>query len=238
VSFAEAAQLLLDLPPRRSFGRDDFLESASNKAALAWIERWPDWPSRALLLHGPEGCGKTHLVHIWRARAAAALVAGEHSEAAALPHLLEEASGRIAVDDAERIPEEALLHLYNACLEAGGSLLVTARAPAGAWPVELSDLRSRLRALPAVAVEAPDDPLLAALLVKQFADRQLRVGPEVIAYLVARMERSAAAAATIAARLDTASLQDRRPVTIPLARRVLRASEDQPSPAPSNSGVT
>jgi chromosomal replication initiation ATPase DnaA len=238
VSVAEAAQLFLDLPPRQSFGRDDYLESASNKAALAWIERWPDWPAGALLLHGPEGCGKTHLAHIWRARAAAALVPGSLSAETTVSRLLEEGRGRIAVDDAERIAEEALLHLHNACLEAGGSLLLTARAPALAWPVELPDLRSRLRALPAVAVGAPDDPLLAALLVKQFADRQLRVGPEVIAYLVARMERSAAAAATIAARLDTASLQDRRPVTIPLARRVLRAADDQPSPAPSNSGVT
>lgn len=238
MSLPEAAQLSFDLTPRRSFGREDFMVSDSNAAALGLIERWPDWPSRALLLHGPEGCGKTHLAHVWRDRAAAAMVAGELAAETTLQRLFEEGSGRIAVNDAERIPEAALLHLHNACLDAGGSLLLTARKSAGAWPIALADLRSRLRALPAVAIGAPDDPLLAALLVKQFDDRQLRVAPGVIAYLVARMERSAAVAAAIAVRLDAASLRDRRPVTIPFARRVLELSDDQPSPAASNSGVT
>jgi chromosomal replication initiation ATPase DnaA len=59
------------------------------------------------------------------------------------------------------------------------------------------------------------------VLLKQFADRQLRVGPGVVAYLVPRMERSFASAASLAAELDRRALAAGRPVTIKLARAVL-----------------
>jgi chromosomal replication initiation ATPase DnaA len=212
-------QLAIDLMHRPAFGRADFLASGCNAAALGWIERWPQWPSGALVLHGPAGSGKSHLAHLWRERSGGVLLHGD-----ALPPLaLDELAGRraVALDDAERAPEEALLHLYNCCGEAGTSLLVIAREAPASWPIVLPDLASRLRAAPAVAIALPDDALLAAVLVKHFADRQVQVAPGVIAFLVRRMERSFAACGTLAARLDLLSLGARRPIGIALARQVL-----------------
>jgi len=207
----------LDLPVETQFGRADFLVSDSNRAAFELIERWPDWPARALVLYGPAGSGKTHLAHLWCERSGANLIAGDAAaigEPAELPPAL-------AIDDAERAPERALLHLYNLCLERGGSLLLTMPAPPASLLMGLADLASRLRALPVAGIAPPDDGLLAAVLVKHFADRQLRVAPEVFAYLIPRIERSFAAAASLAARLDKYALETGRPVTIALARTVL-----------------
>src|SRR5207244_4295451 len=173
-------QLSLDLPYRTALGRSDFLVSDSNATAVGWIDRWPDWPSGVLMLHGPPGCGKTHLVHLWRDRTPAVILPGEALAEARLPHLLAESRHRIAIDDADRAPERALLHLHNSCLECRGSLLITARRPPGSWTVALGDLRSRLRAALAVGIGVPDDALLSGVLIKHFADRQLRVAPEVI----------------------------------------------------------
>jgi chromosomal replication initiation ATPase DnaA len=220
------------LPVRVARGRADFHVSQSNAEAVRWIDRWPDWPAPALLLFGPEGCGKTHLAQVWRERAQAELVAGAGVDEAAAARLL--GAKAVAVDDADRAPEQSLLHLYNACVGRGGHVLLTSRRAPGDWPVALPDLLSRLRAAVAVAVAPPDDALLAALLVKHFFDRQLRVRPEVIVYLVARMERSFAAAAALAARLDAAGLGAKSPITVALARRVLAA--DQASPSPSERG--
>jgi chromosomal replication initiation ATPase DnaA len=231
-------QLTLDLSLCAALGRSDFLASDSNAAAAGWIDRWPDWPSAALVLHGPPGCGKTHLVHLWRERASAVILPGEALEEGTLSRLLAVSRHRIAVDDADRAPERALLHLYNSVLEQRGSLLITARQPPGAWQTELGDLRSRLRAAFAVGIGAPDDALLGNLLVKHFADRQLRVAPEVIAYLIGRMERSSAAAAAVAARLDALALTGGGPVTVPLARKVLAERGDQSLSPGSESGVT
>jgi chromosomal replication initiation ATPase DnaA len=210
-------QLAIDLPYRPALGRADFLVSDCNAAALGWIERWPDWPARALALYGREGCGKSHLAHLWCERAGACLVSGrELTEWERVS-----VSPGIAVDGADRAPERTLLHLFNSCAEAGAGLLVVARDAPAAWPIALPDLASRLRAAPAVGIAPPDDPLIAAMLVKHFADRQLRVAPAVIAYLVRRMERSFAAAADLAARLDRLALAEGRPISLALARRAL-----------------
>jgi chromosomal replication initiation ATPase DnaA len=78
-----------------------------------------------------------------------------------------------------------------------------------------------VRAAPTVAILAPDEALIGALLVKLFADRQVRVDPAVVAFLVARMERSFDAARRLAAALDAAALSEGRPITVPLAGAVL-----------------
>ena len=147
-------QLVFDLPRRASFGRDDFFVSDSNTGALGWIERWPNWPVPALVLHGPRGAGKTHLAYLWRDRAAAMLLSGASLDEADLTKIIERRSLHIGVDDADCAPEAILLHLYNFCLEEGGSLLLTARQQPGLWPMTLADLGSRLRAAPAVGIDA------------------------------------------------------------------------------------
>jgi chromosomal replication initiation ATPase DnaA len=121
------------------------------------------------------------------------------------------------------LDETALFHLLNWVAQEGGSLLVCARVPPARWPVSLPDLRSRLAALPAVEIGAPDEPLLAALLVKLFADRQLAVPAEVVQFLVSRMERSCEAAGRLVAAIDAAALAAHRRVTIPLVQAVLAA---------------
>ena len=229
------SQLAIDLPHRTALGRADFLVSASNAPALHRIEEWPGWPAPALVLHGPRGSGKSHLARLWRERAGAAAVAGEALSRRAPTEFLD--SRAVLLDDAERAPERALLHLYNCCAEAGASLLVVAREAPARWPIALPDLASRLRAAPSVAILPPDDALIAAILVKHFADRQVRVAPSVIGFLVRRMERSFAAAAALAARLDRMALGAGRPITVALARRALAESGDQPSP-PSDLAVT
>ena len=231
-------QLTFDLPRRIALSRTDFLVSDSNAAAVGWIDRWPDWPCRALALHGPVGCGKTHLVHVWCAQTAGVIVPGEALSEEVVVRLVAERRHRIAIDDADRACEHALLHLYNFCMETRGGLLVTARQPPASWTVVLPDLDSRLRAVLAIGIGLPDDALLGAVLVKHFADRQLRVAPEVIAYLLTHMERSFAAAAELASRLDLASLRDSRAITVPLARQLVSELGVHSSSSVRDSGVT
>ncbi|MBV8889905.1 MAG: DNA replication protein [Alphaproteobacteria bacterium] len=228
-------QFLLEMPPQRGFDRTDFLVSRCNAAALAWIDRWPDWPGNALVLYGPPGCGKTHLAHIWRARSAAAMIAGERlppEGPLSLP------ATALAIDSADRAPETALLHLFNFCRERGGSVLVVTQAPPASWPIRLPALASRLRAALAVGIDPPDEALLGSVLLKQLADRRVAAAPEVVRYLLARMERSFAAAAALADRLDRAALgRRRREISIPMARRILAEATVQPSSPPSDFGV-
>jgi chromosomal replication initiation ATPase DnaA len=220
-------QLLLALEHAESFARDDFLEGPSNAAALALIERWPDWPSGAVALVGPEGSGKTHLASIWAevsgARVLSARLLGETDVPGAL------ATGALVLEDLSKdtLDERALFHLINLAREEGAFLLITARQMPSALPVELRDLGSRLRALPTVGVSAPDDALLRLLMVKLAADRQIALDPGVANYVATRIERSFAAARAAVARLDEESMRQHRPVTRALASEIFRNDQEE-----------
>lgn len=218
-----AKQLGLGLALPVSYAREDFLEAPGNAAALGWIERWPDWPGGALLLHGPAGSGKTHLGHVWAAKSGARLLQPEALTAETVAALGE---APLALDDAERCADPAaLFHLINLMRERGQPLLLLSGAAPAAWPHRLPDLVSRLKAMPGAAIAEPDDALLGAVLVKLFADRQLGVGEDLVAYLLPRIERSFHAARDWVARLDAAALAEQRPVTVALARRLLEAEQ-------------
>jgi len=214
-------QLALALPHAESFAREDFLTGAPNEAALAMIERWPDWPDRALALVGPEGAGKSHLAAIWAETAGARRVSARALGQTDLIGAL--ATGALVIEDAPaRLDERALFHLLNLIREEEACLLITARAAPARWGVALPDLASRLRALPTVTLSAPDDALLRAVLVKLFADRQLGVDSSLVSYLVTRIERSFAAARAAVETLDREALRMQRPVTRALAAELMR----------------
>ena len=192
-------QLPLPLAYAAAAGRADFVVAAANADAVAWLSQPP--AARSLLV-GPPQSGKTHLGQLFTARHGATLI-----------------------DDADRLGDDiALFHAWNAA-SATAPVLFTARAVPRAW-VTLPDLGSRLAATPTLVIAAPDDALLAAVIAKQFADRGVRVAPEVIGYIVTRIERSFTAAAATVAALDSLALAMRREVTVPLARGVLDAQRD------------
>jgi chromosomal replication initiation ATPase DnaA len=216
----------LDLALRPALGREDFLVAPSNAEAVAWLDRWPDWPGPALAIHGPAGCGKTHLARVWQAMSGAVEVSPERLAADAAPAELSGGARAVLVEDvgeaiAAGADEAALFHLYNHLAAAGGTLLLTGAEPPARWALALPDLASRLRAAPAVRVGPPDDALLSAVLVKLFADRQLRVSGEVVRWLTLHMERSFDAARRLVDQLDAVALAERRGITVALARGVL-----------------
>jgi chromosomal replication initiation ATPase DnaA len=215
-------QLALALDHAESFAREDFLSSPCNAAALALVDHWPDWPSRTFAVVGPEGCGKSHLAAIWAAAAGARFLAARALAAVRLPAAL--ATGALVVEDIAvgQFDERALFHLLNLAREEQAFMLLTARTLPGGWTVAIPDLASRLKAIPIVALTAPDDVLLRGVLLKLFADRQLTVDESLIGFLTKRIERSIAAARSVVAELDHEAMRQQRPLTRALAAEILR----------------
>jgi chromosomal replication initiation ATPase DnaA len=214
-------QLALALDHAESYGREDFLVGDGNEAPFRLVCSWPDWPANALALVGPEGSGKTHLAMIWAEMAGARTIAAHAVRDADVPAAL--ATGALVVEDAGADADDrALFHLINLAREEKASLLFTARIAPAAWPVAIPDLRSRLRALPVAALQAPDDAMVRAVIVKLAMDRQLALDESVVAFIATRIERSFAAARAAVIALDNEALRQRRAPTRALAAEVLR----------------
>jgi len=219
-------QIPLPLPHNAAMGADDFLVTPSNQDAVAWIEKYPDWPAHGLIVTGAAGSGKSHLLNLWvRQSNATVLTAKDLSisdfAASAAPQ-------KIAIDDVDSVAgnavaEENLFHLYNHLKSSGGSFVLTMAQGAGQAGFILPDLRSRLLTLPTAVLGTPDDDLLAALIVKQFRDRQVALDAGVVAYIVPRAPRDADAIRALVEKLDHAALAEGRKISISLARRILEA---------------
>lgn len=221
------AQLPLELPLAPRFGRADFLAAPSNAAALAMVERWPDWPDPILTLIGPPGSGKSHLLAIFSERAGALALDAAHLPA--LAELTAAAPRAITLDDLENLSDEtALFHLLNYAIEHRIHVLMAAPRLPTAEDVRLPDLLSRLRRAPVVEIGAPDDDLMMAVLEKLFRDRQLQVEAPALAYAALRLERSLDAARAFVAALDREALARGRPVTRALAAQVMETFAPAP----------
>lgn len=223
-----ARQLTFDLPLREARGRGDFFVSESNAAALAALDGWPGWPGAKLLLTGPEGAGKSHLVHVWAEMAGAEVIA---ADSLARRDVLALAGRNVALEDADRLAgddaaERTAFHLHNLVLAEGGHLLVTAATPPAQWGLTLPDLASRMQGTASVAIAPPDEALLAAVLVKLFTDRQIDAPEALIRYLLPRIDRSFAAARKIVTALDEAALSTGRPLGVKLAGAILDQQGD------------
>jgi chromosomal replication initiation ATPase DnaA len=117
------------------------------------------------------------------------------------------------IEGAEAEDPERLFHAWNAASRETPLLLTSPLAPRD-WCHGLPDLASRLAATPLVRLGEPDDELLAA-------ERGIKVGDDLIRWLVVRIERSLVTAQAVVDALDAAALARRRAITIPLAREVV-----------------
>ncbi|MGB0505468.1 MAG: HdaA/DnaA family protein [Pikeienuella sp.] len=218
-------QLLMDVatPPRPARGRDAFHVSGSNAMALALVDGWRDWPNGQFALHGPAGAGKTHLAHVWMDMSDAEKIHAENLTADDAPALA--AIGAVVIEGGDQVAgrakaETALFHMLNLARAEGCAVLLTGRTPPARWPVELPDLASRLSAVPAAELEEPDEALMTALLTKQFADRQLKVGQDVIGFLALRLPRVATEIAAVVETLDKSALAENRRITVPFVKAI------------------
>lgn len=218
-------QIPLDLGHRTALGRDDFMVAGNNQDAVAWMDLWPEWPAPCLVLYGPIASGKTHLGAVWAERTEAICVKADHINENMIRDIAE-MKHHVIIEDSDNligdiVGEKGLFHLYNIFKEENRSFLLTLKEPPVRRSFALPDLASRLRAAPSVAIREPDEELIAALLVKHFNDRQLRVGVDVLNYIIPRIERSFEAVSDLVERADQMAMIEKRKISIPLMRALL-----------------
>ena len=214
-----AGQLALELGHSPSHAEDDYFVGEGNRLAHAHVLAFPAWSGPLTLIVGSAGAGKSHLARIWAERAGADYVVAETAEA--------RASGNdrtpLVAEDVDRagFAEAELFHLLNQSMRSSRPLLMTARNPVSNWPFSTEDLRSRARLAAHFSLELSGDIQLSQMFVKLFADRQVAVEPRIIAYIVARMERSPQEAVELADSMDRLALERGSAITRAVAAEAL-----------------
>jgi len=223
------AQMTFQFDPAPNYSGENFIIADSNRTAYDAVYTWPNWPVPAVILMGPKGVGKTHLLNVWRAhsKASQCRVSDLRDDFNPTRYALQP----VALDDADQVTgqigrERALLHLYNLALQNKQTILLTATSYPQQWGLLLPDLASRLRSAMVIEVAEPNEDLMRQLYAKLFTDRQLQVPASVIDWLLAHTERSALAAQQAAAAIDQTALELQKPITTWLARRALGVGEE------------
>ena len=214
-------QLVMPFATAPSYHAADFIAGEANTQALAWVERWPDWPYSIILLYGPTGSGKTHLSHVFAQKSGASIIDPARIGTVPADQILNGNHSWVLDGLADVKDEAALAQLINHARARGDYLLLTAPVTPHEYVFALPDLSSRMKALPSVAVGSPDEALLSGVLAKTFADLQLRIAPEVMSYAINQLERSFEAVQRFAAIVDHLSLTRGRAITIPLVKEAL-----------------
>jgi chromosomal replication initiation ATPase DnaA len=191
-------QIALPLDWPAAEASDAFIVTPSNEAAVRRIEAFATWPVSAMILTGPRKSGRSLFGRIFVSHSTATVI-----------------------DDAESHSEADIFHAWNDAQSRRRPLLIIADAPPPLWQIALPDLRSRLAATPSIAFGDPDEALTGQLIARLLERRGIAVTPELVAYLVPRVERCHHSVIELVDRLDMASLSRRRPLTVPLAREVL-----------------
>ena len=214
-------QLAFDMSLNPVYRWENFYISESNEDAISLLQRWPNWDHRVQLIYGPKASGKTHMAHLWRHESRASFVDDSVLKLDYLEEYVEQ-NPFLIIDDADLVQShEGLLHLFNLVIEHQGYLLLTAASPPSTWTITLPDLMSRLQSIPKVHIQAPDDALMKAILIKRFSDLQLKVSENVLSYLMKHIHRSYESIHATTKVLSEKSLELRRNLTLPLVKSVL-----------------
>ena len=204
-------QLSLNLPYRTAYGREAFWVAPCNEQAVMWIDKYPDWSVPAIFICGPQGSGKTHLVHLFTEE----VIDGCTLTSDYRPPFQK----KLAVENVDKLAsEEALLHLFNFIKELGGHLLLTARTMPR---FSLPDLQSRMALLPKIEIEMPDERVIQMVAKKAFEDRHILVEENVLNYLATHLTRSFPLVHRVVELADKTSLSAGRKITIPILKQVI-----------------
>ena len=176
------------------------------------------WGNPALLICGEVGAGKTHLCHIYADKFSVPMVSGDTLDIDILPSLSE--TGCV-VDSIDGADETLLFHLLNMVKENNKNIVMSSQHTVHSMGIVLPDLVSRLSQSMIIALDLPDDDILATVLIKHFSDRKLRLSSEVVSYIMTRMPRSYSGVALLVKILDETALEQRKNITIPFVRKVL-----------------
>ena len=217
-------QLYFEMPNKSALGIEDYMITDSNNFAFDLIIKMVKGEINFGLISGPPYSGKTHLSKI--------LVKNTINYKSLYidrdyQNILDkfESSDILILENIDKVKydksEQDLFHIINLVKESNKKLLMTSRKSISEIDLSLEDLKSRLNSIIEAKIKEPDDQLMKLILIKIFNDKQLKINPNVIDFLMSRLVRSYESINLFIDKIDKFSLERGKNITIPLINDLL-----------------
>lgn len=219
-------QFFFSLGSKVSYNLDDYFVAESNELAFKHITSFPAWGSGRLakvcLICGPEFSGKTHLANIFAQIAGAKFINAGDLEAKSSLNI--RSYNALIIDDFDQKLsfETQMFHIFNECLDREKFLLLLSSTPKQTLNFHTKDFASRIMAINDFEIKHPTIELMEAIIYKNFSDRQIMISPEIVKYIINRINRSYTAIGHLIAKIDQASLTKKSKINLYLAKEVLQ----------------
>ena len=218
-------QLIIDMPKRSALDREDFMVNECNQEAIQFIDTFYQRKMKSGVLIGPKGCGKSHLVNVFCKNFEKENWIISKKKEKDIYKIFQE-NNVVIIEDIDLITsldeEKYLFHSINLSKELNKILLLTSGLDLSKINIKTPDLRSRLDSIQSVKILEPNDDLMNILILKLFHDRQILIKPNIISYLMQRVERSYLGISEIVDLIDNVSLSKKKSISINLIKELLR----------------
>ena len=222
-------QLSFNFPFQDKYLLEDFIVSNCNQVAFEFIKNYrldnENLP-RIFAIIAPELAGKTYLANIWQKELSAEFLNLKDLEDINLVKFIQPKKCYIIEDIDEIKNQELLLEIFNIIQEKHSFLMLTSSVNLNRLGLKIKDLNSRLKNVFELKIIKPDDDFIKMLLIKNFAVKQLKVGDKVVNFLAKNLHRSFGVIFDIVKLLEFYSLEEKRRITILLAKEVLKISSN------------
>ena len=213
-------QTLLKFELEQNFTYDDFFVSKCNYFAFSLIESWPKWEKNILNIYGEKFCGKSHLSEIFKKKNKAIIIKNDEINNNFFNKI--RYYENIILDNLEFLSDEKTLYsIFNFVEQYNKYLIINSIDSINSIEFTLPDLKSRLKNCIFAKIDKPDDDMIFALVLKHFADRQIKIEKKIIEYITKRIERSYGKIFDFIYKVDQFSLINKKPIDYKSIKKIL-----------------
>ena len=213
-------QALLKFDLDQNFAYDDFFVSKCNYFAFSLIESWPKWEKNILNIYGEKFCGKSHLSEIFKRKNKAIIIKNDEINNNFFNKI--RYYENIILDNLEFLSDEKTLYsIFNFVEQYNKYLIINSIDSINSIEFTLPDLKSRLKNCIFAKIDKPDDDMIFALVLKHFADRQIKIEKKIIEYITKRIERSYGKIFDFIYKVDQFSLINKKPIDYKSIKKIL-----------------
>ena len=221
IGMKELNQQIFNFEKNKSLNVNDFFVSRSNYYAYELINSWPKWEKKIVNICGEKYSGKSHLSNIFIQKFKGRIIYANTVNNETL-NSLKTYENIVLENFSKSVNENLIYSLFNLMDQDNKYLVINSQIPINEIDFKLDDLKSRLKNCLVAKIQNPDDEMIYALIVKNFADRQISLDKKLIDFIIKRIDRSYGKIFEFIYKIDEISLKKKKSINLNIIKQTLK----------------